>query len=182
MNKKINFKKEKKLPIFIIILSIFMLLFLLNCFTSDGMESKGIKNVYYKTYSDDNGWTSWKKNGMTSGNKKGEIKNIKIKMLGEQTTIKIYNNNKWKTLENNEEFYGISLLNSAKLLKKYDVCYRTYNQKNGWLNWICSYGEFSGNSKYKIKAIQVKIIPKGVVKEEYLKDYSKNKNEFKIGF
>ena len=57
--------------------------------------------------------------------------------------------------------------------KKYDICYRTYNKKDGWLDWACN-GEISGNKKYRIKNIKIKIIPKNVLKSEYLEDYKKD--------
>lgn len=174
-----NNKKNILISIIIILIFIFSIS---NFFLNDHMEQKGIKNVYYKTYNKNKGWTSWTKNGLTSGNKKNKIENIKIKMFGEETTIKIYNGKKWKNLENNSPIYGVMLQNSANIFKNYEVCYRTYNDNDKWLNWICNYGEVSGNSKYNVKAIQIKVIPKGVVRNDYLKNYDKNPQKFKIGF
>ena len=75
--------------------------------------------------------------------------------------------------ENVKKIYGLKIGISNTLRKKYDVCYRTYNKKDKWLNWICD-GDISGNKKEPITALEIKIIPKKVIKFDYLKDYNKN--------
>ena len=40
----------------------------------------------------------------------------------------------------------------------------------------------SGNINSKIENIQIKIIPKGVIKDDFLHDYIENKNDINIGF
>ena len=76
---------------------------------------------------------------------------------------------------------GIRILNAASFLKNYDVCYRTYNKKDKWLNWTCN-GSITGNINENITAIEIKTIPKKIIKSDYLKDYIENNNESNMGF
>ena len=73
--------------------------------------------------------------------------------------------------ENLNYIYGIEISGSDILYKKYDICYRTYNKKDKWLNWTCN-DEMSGNIKEPITAIEIKLIPKVSDKKEYLRDYN----------
>jgi len=74
--------------------------------------------------------------------------------------------------ENSRQIFGLKMKVSNLLHNKYDICYRTYNKKDKWLNWTCN-GEIAGNKEEPITALEIKIIPKGTVKFDYLKDYNK---------
>ena len=157
-----------------------------NITNNDGMNNKNIYNVKYRVYQNGK-WTKYSKNGMTVGDKKNPIQNIEFKLDTKKGNIYYYAyTNDWteqlyKSIDKNvDNIYGIKIDRSDVLYKKYEVCYRTYNNKDKWLNWTCN-GEISGNEEEPITAIEVKIIPKKVIKFDYLKDYN-NPLESKKGF
>lgn len=173
---------ENKIKYLIIMCFIIILLFIFFMIfrKTDGMEQAGIDNISYRVYSSD-GWSKWKKNGLTNGNKKDEIKKVEIKLKNDLPNTEYYYNKKWnKENKNNNQITGFRIINSAYYLKKYDVCYRTYNSKNKWLNWSCN-GNLSGNINEPITALEIKVIPRDVIKTDYLKDYILN-NKKMIGF
>ena len=165
---------------------IFMIVFMLKKFNTDGMEqTKGIK-VYYRTYTKENGWSKWSKNGLTSGNKEDDILNIEVKVKPKKqggVTYNVYqkewsgNTEKLKKQKIKSVKFGLV----GKMYRKYDVCYRTYNETNKWLEWACD-GEISGNKTKNIKALEVKIIPKNVIKNDYLREYNSTSNNSNVGF
>lgn len=176
-----NIKKYKNKIIFgiIVILMLIISMIIFYKYDNDGMNNSGIHNVKYKISQNDE-WTKYSKNGMVVGNKENPIQNLSIKM--NETDGRIFYNvytNKWSEQnyqamdENVKKIYGLKIGISNTLRKKYDVCYRTYNKKDKWLNWICD-GDISGNKKEPITALEIKIIPKKVIKFDYLKDYNKN--------
>lgn len=180
--------KNKKIIISVLAVILIVALILVFNNKNDGMLNTRKVSIYYKTYTD-KGWSKWSKNGITSGNKEDSIKNIKIKVKTKVNGYVIYSvyNNKWKdNLEEdkkikNNEIYGFKFSNINTLNKEFDICYRTYNKKDKWLNWACN-GDISGNIKENITALEIKIIPKNVVKYDWLKDYNKTLNEPNIGF
>lgn len=149
-------------------------------------------NVYYRTYTKENGWSAWVKNGETSGNGKDSILNIEMKLKTKKNGKIIYNvfqNGKWSNFFDerklkNGSISGIkaSLLNDVR--KEYNVYYRTYNKTNKWLEWT-SNGKVSGNIKEKITKVQIKALLDDSSLEDYLKDYGekeiKNKGFEKVG-
>lgn len=147
--------------------------------SNDGMENTGIKTVYYYVFSNGS-WSKKSKNGITSGNKKNQIKNIDIK-LGlfekEHITYSFYDGKKWNDFIEDEKkskkynIYGFRMSGTQKLTTRYDICYRTYNLKTKWLRWSCNYVP-NGLENNPITAIEIKIIPKNVIKNSYLKDYN----------
>ena len=172
-----NFYKKYKIFIALILLVILIVL-LVNLITNnDGMKNKGIYNVKYRVYQNGK-WTKYSKNGMTIGDKEHPIQNIEFKYNEEKGSIlfETYING-WSGQEHNvlltnlEKIYGLKMTGSKIIYKKYDICYRTYNKKDKWLNWACNY-EMSGNAKYPITSVEIKIIPKNSDKKDYLKDYS----------
>lgn len=177
---------NKKVKILIILFSSLFFLFLFFIFIlqeKDGMNNDGIMDIYYKAYTKE-GWSKWSKNGLTSGSlsKSKPIKKIQLKLgFGnkENVTFEEYNNKRKKWIEGNNKKYdsiqGIKITGTNNILNKYDIYYRTYNSKNKWMQWGSNYS-MNGNSKYDILGIQIKIIPKGVILSEYLKDYNKNLN------
>ena len=174
-----NFYKKYKIFIALILLVILIVL-LVNLITNnDGMKNKGIYNVKYRVYQNGK-WTKYSKNGMTIGDKEHPIQNIEFKYNKEKGLINYFlYTDDWSeqiygSLESNaKKIYGIKISDSNVLYKKYDICYRTYNKKDKWLNWTCN-GEISGNKKEFITAIEIKLIPKNSVKKDYLKNYSNN--------
>ena len=184
-NIKDIFKTNIKLLMLAIICLVLFSILIIRLVTDDGTSKKGIVNVYYKTSSSNKILNSWKKNGKTSGNKKSDINKIEIKTKGnDYVDFNIYSSGTWVHKVDNKKLEGIQAIKVALIddyYKKYYICYRTYNEKNKWLEWTCN-GEISGNSSQNIKAVQVKIIPKNVIKKEYLKDYEKTSNYSSIGF
>ena len=167
----------------------FIVVFTIRNLDGDGVENKGILKVYYRTYTKEKGWSRWVKNGKTSGNELNEIQNIQIKVKqnkDDKVVYRIYETN-WSKEYNidskikNRSIKAIKLGLTNKLSRKYDICYRTYNNDNKWLEWSCN-GGINGNKRRSVTAIEVKIIPKGIVKYDYLKDYNKTENESSIGF
>ena len=157
---------------------------------NDGMDNTGIFNVYYRTYTDKNGWTKWSKNGLTSGNKKNEIKNIEVKIKkydNDNIIFKTYSNNKWSDYilsgsnKKNASIYGISVMTTNDMKEKYEVCYRSYNTMNGWLEWSCN-DITNGNKNIPMTAIEIKVIPRNSIYKDYLKDFNTTNNKPSIGF
>lgn len=178
---------RKKIFISIIAVSIFIiaLLAILNS-KNDGMENTKKVSIYYKTYTN-NGWSKWSKNGITSGNYNDSIKNIKVKVKSKTNGYVVYNiysNDEWIENEpddNQKDLKGLKFSNINTLNKKFDICYRTYNKKNKWLSWTCN-GNISGNINENITALEIKIIPKNIVKYDWLKDYNKTLKASSIDF
>lgn len=168
----------------IILLALIISLIIFYKLDTDGMNNSGIFTIKYRVYQDD--WSRYSKNGMTAGDKENPIQNLDIK-INEKQGLVYYNTytNKWSeqnykaSTDNANQIFGIKINTSNVLHKKYDICYRTYNKKDKWLNWTCN-GGLSGNNEEAITAIEIKMIPKGTVKFDYLKDYNKtletNKN------
>ncbi len=193
--EKIFLKKynKKKYILFITIALALIILFKVFFFRTDGMENAGILKVYYKTYTEKSGWSTWSKNGITSGNMKDNIKAFKIKLGNDDAVIySTYSKEeKWSDNYVSDEDDNVNTKNSINAIKislfygtniSYDLCYRTYNKKNKWLEWTCNNDGINGNIKENITAIQIKVIPKNIVRNEYLKDYNLNKNKSSIGF
>ena len=177
MNMKEFFKSKKVIIpiIFFIVLIVSTIVFVNN--KNDGMKNIGDVSIYYRTFTSKNGWSKWSRNGITSCNIDADsIKNIEIKIKTKQKndfSYSIYTKEKGWT-EDNTGKYGINALKLdlyGTFSNKYDVCYRTYNKKDKWLDWSCNY-TINGNALEHITALEVKIIPKRVIKKEYLKDFS----------
>lgn len=193
-------KRNKKfyITLFVILSFIIIFLFLGIVSKSDGMEQAGINKVKYRVYSKNKGWSKWSKNGVTSGNYNDSISSIEIEINGNAGFLySCYTEEKgWtnisESLTNSTDSYDtIKSSNNIKAVKfalyydssrKYNLCYRTYNKKNKWLEWNCDIDGISGNKKEDITAFQMKMIPKNIVKNEYLKNYNLNKNKKNIGF
>ena len=53
--------------------------------------------------------------------------------------------------------YGIRLSLSDELYKKFNIVYRTYNKKDGWLDWTTDY-RISGDNGVDIEMIEIKVV------------------------
>ena len=191
-NKKEIFFTERILiliAIFIISISLVALIIHSKNNGKGVIFTKNIK-VYYRTYTENGGWSSWSKNGKTSGNLKADIKNIEIKVKKKNMGSVVYRITDGKELseENDinasfkkQDINGLKVGLTDTLKKKYDICYRTYNKKNKWLEWTCN-GEYSGNKDENITGVEIKIIPKNSIKYDYLKNYNESNNYPSIGF
>ena len=160
---------RKKIFISVIAVSIFIiaLLAILNS-KNDGMENTKKVSIYYKIYTS-NGWSKWSKNGITSGNYNDSIKNIKVKVKSKTNGYVVYNiysNDEWIENEpddNQKDLKGLKFSNINTLNKKFD-------------------GNISGNINENITALEIKIIPKNIVKYDWLKDYNKTLKASSIDF
>lgn len=172
---------KKNLILFAIILLIAFIFIFILFLKNDGMEQAGIYNIKYKTCLNNDKCSSWKKNGIISGDIKNNtyITNLSIKIKEENNlSYKIYSEkNGWSSdltpLDNmkGQKINGISIDIYRTYIKKYDICYRSYNKKDKWLGWSCN-GEINGNKDENMQAIQIKMIPKNIVKSEYLENYN----------
>lgn len=168
----------------IALLAFALILILVYRLDSDGMTNIGIYNIKYQINQDGN-WSKKVRNGKTIGDKTNPIKDIKLN-INNTNKGKLYYSvytNKWSNQSYeyspiDKEIRGIRIGLSDALFNKYSVCYRTYNKKDKWLNWTCDYG-ISGNDKESITAIEIKIIPKNVIKFDYLRDFNKVKETSK---
>lgn len=186
MNMKELFKNKKIVLIILVfvILIVGSAIILVNN-KNDGMENVKGLNIYYKVYTEEKGLNKWYKNGLSNSNKNYNIKNIKIKLKDtDEYSFYIYNkDNGWVDGNNlkNQDINAIKVSLFGSMRKKYSVCYRVYNNKNKWLNWSCD-NEINGNKEVNIKSIQIKLIPKNAVKNEYLKDYADNNDRKNYNF
>ena len=176
-------KKSKTIIFFIILLVIVIGL----CILTKHMVNK-IPSVYYRTYTKEQGWSKWVKDGKTSGNQKDNILNIQIKFKKSNKDI-IYSlyNDKWSESYNvsskvsNKEIKALKISLMDNFYKKYDIYYRTYNNDNKWLEWTSNY-QISGNKDKNISAIEIKMIPKNALESDYIKDFNKSNYNPSIGF
>jgi len=176
-----NKKNKLLLIVFIIIILILILAFLIKNILSD--------KVYYRTYSEKYGWTSWVKNGKESGFEDADILKIQIKIekhLGHKGEVfyKTYFNKDFQYdyiccgKSNSKGKYkveAIKIMLSDDLYNNYDINYRTYSKKYGWLKYTKNEG-ISGVKNEGIQKIQININKKG----KSIKDNSNN--ESSIGF
>ena len=182
-----NILKEKKRRIMIIsLISVIIVSLLVVSFKTFSTDS-----IYYRTYTKENGWSKWVKDGKTSGNGKDDILNIQIKVKSKDNSRIIYRtyniNSEWseqKTVDSknikNENINAVKIVTSDNIHRKYSVFYRTYNKEDKWLEWTND-GQISGNKNETIKQIQIKLLQRDTSLEDYLEDYSK-KEIRNVGF
>lgn len=130
-------------------------------------------SVYYRTYTKENGWSSWKKNGAECGTNS----NITAVQIKEKSLIRgtIYYNavsgkksellddkKNGETLGNKKEILSSINVNfSEKLFKKYKISYKTYSKELGWSKWVSDgvhaiQTDDSTQEIYPIKKIMIK--------------------------
>ena len=185
MDIKKIFKSKKIILLVIIFIVLIVGTIIFVNSRNDGMANVKGLNIYYKVYTKEKGFSKWYKNGLSNSNKNYNIKNIKIKLKDtDEYSFSIYNeDNGWVDGDNlkNQDINAIKVSLFGSMRKKYSVCYRVYNDKNKWLNWSCD-NEINGNKEVNIKSIQMKLIPKNAVKNEYLKDYVDNNDRKNYNF
>lgn len=138
---------------------------------------KSKANIYYRVYTKEDGWSSWKKNGQECGKTGNYIKAIQIKLdkdQGSHVFYDTYYNNKWSEKNTydglvsgilEENINGIRIMITDDYFKKYSVYYTTHNEKDGWLHYNWNYN-YSGNAKEKVDKIKVLISDKSNQKYE----------------
>lgn len=186
MDIKSFFRSKKILLIIIFVIFVLGIIAFANS-KNDGMKNINDVSIYYRTFTLKNGWSKWSKNGIISGSTDGNpIKNIEIKIKTNQKTdysYSIYTKEKgW--IDDNLGRYNVNAirLNLYGIFsKKYDICYRTYNKKNKWLDWSCNY-DINGNALENITALELKVIPRHAIKKEYLKDFSNSDINSNLNF
>lgn len=186
--KLYDLKKILFLAFIIIVILIIIIFKLTNYLLSDKMRNIGVLTTYYRTYTQNNGWSKWSKNGVTSGDFENKILNVQVKLSKKQAVVyDLYSNGKWINNQNlsDSNKNGINAIKASLYYensKKYDLCYRTYNKSSKWMGWVCDKKGISGNKNSYMTAIQFKTIPKNVAKEDYLKDYNLNSDKRNLGF
>lgn len=132
-------------------------------------------NIYYRTYTKENGWSRWVKNGKTSGNGKDSILNIqlKVKTKGDNLYYAFYQApDTWVTNrdKSDEKIYGFKANLKNALKENYSIYYRTYNNKNKWFEWSTD-EVINGNKKVPITKIEIKILKNNTSLDDHLEDY-----------
>ena len=160
-----NIKEKKLVWITLIILcTVFVFLLIYN--------KNSYANVYYRTYTKENGWTKWSKNAEINGNK-NTISAIEVKMksnLDGKVVYKSYYNKKWeeknrtdKQLSGNkkDEINSIRMKLTGDLNERYNIKYRIKCTDKEWSAWEDYYGEvfYSEGTNYDlpIKKVQIKL-------------------------
>ena len=171
MNNKSN--RYKKIMIIYMLVCFSFFMFIKNIY----VKANVIPGIKYNTYIQNKGWQdNYTLNGKTSGitSENLMIQSIRIKLVNEEDLGVNYsvktNDKNWIYSCNNEvcgttnkssyiETIRINL--TGKNANKYNIFYRTYVSKLGWLSWA-SNGKEAGSIGlgYGVKGIQIKILPK----------------------
>lgn len=139
-------KKYLKLIILILVILILVVAGIFIYKNRNPYKNEGIKGFYYRVYSDGK-WSKWCRNGDICGKKNKPITNIEFKISNnlEDGSI-LYNtyengfysglNSVTTKLSNtSSEIEGFLLTSSGDVYNDYEIYYRTYNKKYGWLNY-----------------------------------------------
>ena len=150
--------------------SICLVLFMLTD-TNKGIKTEGI-DLKYRIYTED-GWSEWYNNGEEAGYMTKSIKAIETSVDSKKTGHILYNvYSQSEDFSSNDVYdgetagdkknsiYGIKFFLTDQLFDDYVIYYRTYNKKDGWLDWTSSY-EISGDNEVDIEKIQIKILKTG---------------------
>ncbi|MBQ6220191.1 MAG: hypothetical protein IJJ47_10705 [Methanosphaera sp.] len=163
MKKKISFILLLTITI---IISIILIIYIANNNPFDSSEKYLAK---YRIYNED-GWSEWYKDGETCGEKNKAIKAIEVAVRGDKKGNVLYNiYSEVDKFNDNDSYngdtagnlkssiYGIRLSLSDELYKKFNIVYRTYNKKDGWLDWTTDY-RISGDNGVDIEMIEIKVV------------------------
>lgn len=167
-------KKYAKLLIVFLLLIVLILsgIFIMN--NRNPYRNEGFKGFYYRTYANGK-WSKWCKNGEVCGKKGSAITDIEIK-TGDNIKglmyYNVYHNGNFaglnsvdqKLLDNTSNIEALLLTSSGEMLEKYNIYYRTYNAKYGWLAY--SYGDqliagesgINGAKGFPMEQIQIIIL------------------------
>ncbi len=155
------------IPVIIIAIGISLFLYI----TKDNVS------VFYRTYTNEDGWSKWSKTGEVSGNDhyitamqfkvKSRLRGVIYYTVskGEKEEFFKYEKEQknGKTVGNKKDKIKSLIINfSEKLYKKYELQYRTYTKENKWSEWFPSGAsaiqtDKTGNKIYCIRKIQVRI-------------------------
>lgn len=185
-------KKHAKLLVVFFLLIVLVLsgIFIMN--NRNPYKNEGFKGFYYRTYANGK-WSKWCKNGEICGKKKSAITDIEIKTgdkLNGTLLYNVYKNGDFtglssvdqKFLDNTSRIEALVLTSSDEIFKNYDIYYRTYNAKYGWLAYSNGteviYGEtgINGAKSFPIEQIQIIILKKDSKTEVNME--SKNKTNY----
>lgn len=192
MNNKNKYKKLRELYIqnrsikYTLIIAIIIISFCLIAISARNYNNINKVKVYYRTYTKENGWSRWSKNGEISGNGKYNILNIEVKVksrISGGTVYSVYQKKDWVPSTKKigvKPIYGFKASLYDYLHYEYSLYYRTYNKKDKWLEW--SYGNnINGNKDEPITKIQIKSLHSDITLEDYLEDY-RTKEIQSVGF
>ena len=166
-----RFLKRKKIGLIILfffLVAFLALIFITKINNKDSINTKGI-SLYYRVYTED-GYSKWYKNGQIAGYNNKKILGFEAKVESDYNGNIYYNtfgidNN----FDDNDAFngelsgdkknniYAIKIGITDDLYTNYKLFYRTYNKKDGWLDWA-SVNQISGDNEVNIEKIQIKIV------------------------
>lgn len=153
-------------------LVIFILIILIVTFgiISRNNEAKKSK-LFYRVYTED-GWSSWYSNNQVAGEKNKKITAIEVKVNTKEIGSVLYNtysevddfndNNSYNSETAGDKkhgIYGVKIFLTEELYNNYNIYYKTYNKKDGWLDWS-SDNKISGDNGVDIEQIQIKLLNK----------------------
>ena len=129
----------KKIILFAIVILLALIVFIIT------YSKSGYANVYYRTFTKENGWTKWSKNGEVNGSDKN-IKAIQVKVKSNfdgDIEYTIFSNGKWLDKKSSDEvigdktndIYKIRLDLKGKLKEKYILKYRIKTTDGEWSIW-----------------------------------------------
>lgn len=161
-----NMKKKNLIIIVFTLILLVLLVWFLSIMFSD--------KVYYRTYSKEYGWTKWVKQGNISGVEGADILKIQVKIekhskKNGKVFYKTYYNDEFQENyvccgESNSngkyKIEGIKMMFSDDYYNKYDIYYRTYTKKHGWLKFAKN-EQISGSKGEAIQMIQINYVKKG---------------------
>lgn len=137
-------------------------------------KNEGFKGFYYRTYANGK-WSKWCRNGEVCGKKGTAITDIEFKIgdnLNGTLLYNVYKNGDFtgmnsvdqKLLDTTSHIEALVLTSSDDVFKNYNIYYRTYNAKYGWLAYSYGdqviYGEtgINGAKDYPIEQVQIIIL------------------------
>ena len=167
-------KKYAKLLIVFLLLIVLILSGILIMNNRNPYRNEGFKGFYYRTYANGK-WSKWCKNGEVCGKKGSAITDIEIKTgdnLNGTLFYNVYKNGNFtglnsvdqKLLDTTSHIEALVLTSSDEIFKNYNIYYRTYNAKYGWLAYSYGdqviYGEtgINGAKGFPIEQVQIIIL------------------------
>ena len=145
---------------------------------NDVVENNNEPHVFYNTYVQDSGWTSYVNNGAVSGttgqSKRFEAIKIGINNLPYEGSIEYSTHIEdygWQNYVNNEEISGtigeskrieaIKIRLTGEISNYYDVYYRVHIQDYGWLDWAKNNQKAGSDSlSLRLEAIEIELVKK----------------------